>query len=59
MWQNFSLLFDAIASEKYLSYAIYVKHARYFKLAVFQGIAGPKVAQRIKNVGSVYCASLR
>jgi len=33
MWQNFTLLFDPIGSEKYLGYG-YIKLARYVKLAV-------------------------
>jgi len=49
MWQNFSLLFDAVDSEKYLVYAVaYVKHAIYRHNRAQYGAT---------HLGSVYCVS--
>jgi len=50
VWQNFSLFFDAIESEKYLGYEMvmqYVKFAIYVKLAVCTGMTGPNMGQHI------------
>ena len=51
VWQNFSLLFNAVDSEKYFGYAI-CKLARYAKLPVYKhdraqsGVATSRLALR-------------
>jgi len=47
VWQDFSLLFNPIDSEKYSGYAIYKLERRYVKLSV-TNMTGTKVIQRIQ-----------
>jgi len=48
-WQNFSLLFNAIDSEKYVSYTICQdKSLQDMSNFLFISMTGPKVAQRIQ-----------
>jgi len=48
MWQNFSVLFNAIDSEKYLGYAICQGCKRRHVNFLFTSMTGTKVIQRIQ-----------
>ena len=50
VWQNFSLLFNAVDSEKYLGYAIGYNMSNLQDMSnfLFKSMKGPKVGQRIQ-----------